>query len=68
MARAAKAGVAAAPATPRKAPPGRVTASREELLAAPARELLRMLDERGIERRGLAGKSELVDRLLEAAQ
>jgi thiol-disulfide isomerase/thioredoxin len=66
-ARAAKAGAATAPAPPRKAPPGRMTASREELLAAPARELLRMLDERGIERRGLAEKFELVDRLLEAA-
>ncbi|KAL4418880.1 hypothetical protein ABPG77_010049 [Micractinium sp. CCAP 211/92] len=53
----------AAPKQQRQLPA--ITASREELMGRPVRELKQILEERGIGMAGLAEKGELVDRILE---
>ncbi|KAL4443316.1 hypothetical protein ABPG75_011053 [Micractinium tetrahymenae] len=53
----------AAPKQQRQLPP--ITASREELMGRPVRELKQILEERGIGMAGLAEKGELADLILE---
>ncbi|KAI7835305.1 hypothetical protein COHA_010794 [Chlorella ohadii] len=56
-------GAAAAPKQERQLPP--VTASREELMGMPVRQLKQILEERGIGFGDLSEKGELVERILQ---